>query len=174
MGLIYKIACEKTSKCYIGQTIDKLKRRIQNHLSDSKRGSNCLIHKAIRKYGWKHFKVEVLEDNIPLENLNKRELYYTEKYNALAPNGYVLIAGGEPRIVSEETRRKQSNAKLKNHNALTKNVLCYDLNDNFIKEYNCGRDAERELKLYRGSVSSVCTGYRKKTKNYKFKYKNNE
>ena len=110
MGLIYKIANDINDKVYVGQTRQKLNKRINRHIFDSKKGSETYIHKAIRKYGWEHFKVEVLEDNIPLENLNEREIFWTNKFNALAPNGYVLIAGGEPRIVSEETRKKISNS----------------------------------------------------------------
>lgn len=185
-GLIYKIACEKTGKCYIGQTIQILEKRISRHLYESKI-KKYPLYNAIRKYGWDSFIVEVLEDDIPLENLNKKELYYTEKFNALAPNGYVLIAGGEPRIVSEETRRKMSESRKGENNynygkyfseehkrkiglKHRKKILCYDLDGNFLKKFNYIKEAAIELNISRPHISNVCKGKRKRVGNYKFKY----
>ena len=38
-------------KVYIGITKQKVSARLGQHKSDSKRGSQCPIHRAIRKYG---------------------------------------------------------------------------------------------------------------------------
>lgn len=45
---------------------------------------------------------------------------------------------------------------------------------NFIKEWRTKGDAEKELGLYGGSVSRVVSGEYKHTKNYYFKYKEND
>ena len=101
-GLIYKIANNINEKIYIGRTKRLLEVRIKEHKRNSKY-KKYPIYRAIRKYGWDSFIVEVLEDNIPLENLNERELYWTNKFNALAPNGYVLRAGEKSSIFSKYT-----------------------------------------------------------------------
>jgi group I intron endonuclease len=209
-GIIYKIANDINSKVYIGQTRQTLKKRLKNHKCLSKT-KDYLLYRAIRKYGWKHFTTEVVEDNISLENLNEREIFWTNKFNALTPYGYVCIAGGELRIVSEETRRRMSKARLGNKNPnfgkhhteeskkkiskakigqqpwlgkkhseetkqkmkrskYCKNILCYDLDGNFIKEFDSIHEASRELNLYRNMISKVCRGLSKYTGNYIFKY----
>lgn len=194
MGLIYKIANDVNDKVYVGQTLQTLKNRIKGHKFDSKI-KPYPIYRAIRKYGWKHFFFEILEDNIPLEKLNERELYWTNKLNALRPHGYSLVAGQNGRIVSEESKRKMSIArKGKNHplygkhhsketkrklseakqgenNPMARAILCYDLNNNFIKEYNCLSDASRELNLNVCNIWGACNGKQKRVKKYKFKYK---
>ena len=59
MGLIYKIACDITNKCYIGQTIQTLNNRICQHLYSVKKKSKCFLHRAIKKYGWQHFPFQI-------------------------------------------------------------------------------------------------------------------
>ena len=51
----------------------------------------------------------------------------------------------------------------------SKPILQYDLQDNFIKEWDCITDAQKELKLFH--IGEVCSGKRKKCGNYKFRYK---
>lgn len=75
---------------YIGQTKGNLKNRLTEHLSGEQ-----YIDKALRKYGIANFKIEILEDNIPLESLDKKEIYYIEKYDTYN-NGYNLTSGGKP------------------------------------------------------------------------------
>ena len=186
MGLIYKIVCEITGKCYVGQTTKTLNERIKWHLYEVKYFRRKYpIYNAIRKYGWDSFKVEVLEDNIPLEFLNEREIFWTNKFNALFPGGYVLVAGGQNyQIFSEETRKKigkasknrkkseESKKKISgSKNVRARTILCYDLNDNFIKEYDCIINAAKELKLHASHISRVCRKKCQKTGKYKFQYK---
>ena len=51
-------------------------------------------------------------------------------------------------------------------------VIQIDNNSKFIKEWRTGSDAEKELKLYRGSISRVLSGEYKHVKNYYFIHKN--
>lgn len=55
---------------------------------------NQLIHQAIRKYGIENFKIEILEDNIPDDIVDKKEQNYIKSYNTMSPNGYNLTEGG--------------------------------------------------------------------------------
>lgn len=54
---------------------------------------------------------------------------------------------------------------------LSKKTIQYDLNGIFIKEWNCVRDIERELKISNESISHCCTGKTKTAGGYKWKYK---
>lgn len=50
-----------------------------------------------------------------------------------------------------------------------KTVLQYDINNNFIKEWDCIQDAQKELKLYH--ISECCYGKRNKCGNFIWKFK---
>lgn len=85
---IYKLTCSITNKIYIGKAIN-IRKRIKNH----KCMYRCLnskghLQRAIVKYGWDSFTVEILEivedfnkftDN---EELLKRESYYIELFDS--------------------------------------------------------------------------------------------
>jgi len=97
-GTIYKITNKINNKFYIGKTKGSLSQRMACHKSVSSRNNtNQIIHKAIRKYGWSNFKVEILKDNIKnLKILNKKEIFYIKLYNSTDPNvGYNLTSGGD-------------------------------------------------------------------------------
>ena len=51
----------------------------------------------------------------------------------------------------------------------SRQVLQFDLNNNFIKEWDCIIEAQKELKAYH--ISEVCRGIRKQCGGFKFKYK---
>lgn len=70
---------------YIGLT-NNLKRRHSDHMSASRnpknRDYNLPIHKAIRKYGFENFELNILEDNIEgLDKSKEREQYWIQYYN---------------------------------------------------------------------------------------------
>ena len=85
---------------------------------------------------------------------------------------------------SNETKRKISISKYGNTNMLGKKhtdetkrklsiiIIQYDLNMNFIKEWESGKLCAIELKLQPGHISSVCNGKRKQTGGYIFRFKN--
>ena len=111
VGVIYKITNLLNGKCYIGQTIQDLNKRLRRHRNDKRPG----ISQAIKKYGWKNFSVEVLEKCENREQLNEREIFWIAKLNTKAPNGYNLTIGGKgggEHIVTEETRKKLSESHM--------------------------------------------------------------
>lgn len=61
--------------------------------------------------------------------------------------------------------------KLSKDNILSKKVLQYDLEGNFIKEWNCTKDIQRELNIKNQYISACCLGKTKTTHNYIFRYK---
>lgn len=93
VGIIYKITCLVNGKIYVGQTRQKLSKRISKHKYFSKRGRPG-VDAAIAKYGWENFTVEVLEV-CPVKMLNEREIFWIRELNSKAPNGYNLTDGGD-------------------------------------------------------------------------------
>ena len=80
---IYKITNLLNNKSYIGQSVH-IHRRWQEHCNPNNKSQ---IAQAIQRYGKENFRFEVLEECAKTD-LNKRENYWIEFYNTLAPNGY--------------------------------------------------------------------------------------
>lgn len=91
-GYIYRYIAP-SGKSYIGQTINTLAERAKNIISGIGYKKCSLFWKAIQKYKFTSFKVEIL-DCVPIEKLNELEKYYIKLFNTLAPNGYNLSTGG--------------------------------------------------------------------------------
>ena len=93
-GLIYKYTNKINGKIYIGQTITSLKRRDNKHFNDK---NNTYFDRAYKKYAKSNFTLEVLEDHIKQEDLDKKEIYYIKKYNSLyvSGKGYNMTKGGK-------------------------------------------------------------------------------
>lgn len=93
---IYTITNKINNKKYVGQTIDTEK-RWKEHQYNAKNNlyPTIYLYNAMKKYGLENFTFEVIESDIPLEEINAREEYWIEKLNTLRPNGYNLTLGGE-------------------------------------------------------------------------------
>lgn len=99
---IYKIT-NPNGKTYIGQSVDIERRWYHYRKKDSK--GQPLLNRSLVKYGIENHIFEVIEE-CALEQLNERELYWTNQCSALHPQGLVLKAGGRSGHLSEETKRK--------------------------------------------------------------------
>lgn len=99
---IYKII-NPNGKIYIGQSIDIDNRK--NHYSRLDCKGQPLLCRSIQKYGWENHTHELIEE-CSVEQLNEREIYYTEYYDALSPNGLVLRAGGRSGYWSDEVKNR--------------------------------------------------------------------
>jgi len=58
------------------------------------------LYNAINKYGKENFYYEILEDQIPEEELDNKEIDYISKYNSYY-EGYNSTPGGDGRIISK-------------------------------------------------------------------------
>ncbi|MEK6883885.1 MAG: GIY-YIG nuclease family protein, partial [Nanoarchaeota archaeon] len=96
--IIYKIQNKINKKCYIGQTVhDSFHRRYSGGKWWDNTDNPLLIN-AHKKYGQENFEIEILKDNVlNIEQLNKLEEFYAEKFNAYAPTGYNLRKCGDNR-----------------------------------------------------------------------------
>ena len=92
-GEIYIIKNNVNDKVYIGQTIQGYKNRFYAHKHETK-SIDRPLYRAFRKYGVDNFYVELLEDNIPYNMLDEREIYWIDYYDCVNPNGYNISHGG--------------------------------------------------------------------------------
>ena len=91
VGLIYKIT-SPSGKSYIGKTVQSFSARMRQHTN---KNSKCTaLIRAINKYGWDQMKREIVEENVPEDQLNDREKYWIKTYNTMTPHGYNLMEGG--------------------------------------------------------------------------------
>jgi hypothetical protein len=75
-------------------------------------GSGSIFYKAFKKYGRKNFKKEILCYCDSNEELNQKEIYYIDYYNAVEDKDYYnLRPGGKYATHSKETRIKISEKK---------------------------------------------------------------
>lgn len=111
------------NKVYIGQTKQQPpSKRWGNHgenYQDSPR-----FWAAIQKYGWENFDSYILENELTLDEANKREKYWIQYYKSQNPiYGYNIQNGGYNHTVSEETKQKISQTKINNYHPYRGNHL---------------------------------------------------
>jgi len=120
--IIYKITNIVSGKCYIGQTIHSFNKRYRGgkwwQYTD-----NPMLRNSYNKHGPERFVVEILETNVPsIEELNRLEAFYAEKYNAYSPNGYNLRGCGDNKFSLPETVEKSRLGSLKTRYARDMNT----------------------------------------------------
>jgi group I intron endonuclease len=114
MGLIYKIT-NPSGKIYVGQTSKTAHlRTIQYKSVRRKRINITAIISSIEKYGWDAHFFEVIEDGIPNELLNEREIYWIAElktYYLENKNGLNLTKGGDHRLPWKKDYKRVERAK---------------------------------------------------------------
>ncbi|APC25684.1 GIY-YIG catalytic domain-containing endonuclease [Only Syngen Nebraska virus 5] len=105
MGFIYTLT-SPSGKSYVGQTT----RPIEDRFDEHQKPSSCVaIYRAIDKHGWDNFITDYYE--CPDSELNKHETWLIRLMVTLAPNGYNLREGGSNGKMSEEAKKKLSEAQ---------------------------------------------------------------
>lgn len=146
---IYKITNKILEKSYVGQSIH-IEDRWKEHLWGK---GNADLYVDFHKYGVENFTFEILEI-CNKELLLEREKYWIAFYDTYH-NGYNMNDGGD-----------------NSHFAITKTkkiVYCYDLDGNFITEYESLSEAERQTGIPNSNISrAISTGGR--TQKYLWSY----
>lgn len=90
---VYKITNCINNKIYIGATTLTIEDRFKSHINACCNGGKLTLYKAMRKYGWINFKIELLDSSAnTIEELNKLESKYIIKFNSLDKNiGYNCV-----------------------------------------------------------------------------------
>tara|TARA_B100000902_G_scaffold292427_1_gene278812 strand:+ start:455 stop:1156 length:702 start_codon:yes stop_codon:yes gene_type:complete len=113
-GCIYFLTNLITLLSYVGQSVN-FKGRMNAHKNSKK---NFYLSRSIQKNGWHNFKVEILVDNVPEEDLDNLEDYYIDVKDTLYPNGYNLTRGGggiRGYTHTDKSREKISQASIRQH-----------------------------------------------------------
>lgn len=94
-GLVYKVTNKINGKVYIGQTVQRLEKRIRTHIRDARVGSTAVFHKAIRKYGENNFTYQAIDYAHSANELTLKEMEWVDKENTFVDseesNGYNMI-----------------------------------------------------------------------------------
>lgn len=89
-GFIYCYT-SPSGKKYVGQTIQKIEERAKKMGIGYKKCS--VFYRAIQKYGFENFTVEILEE-APVELLDVKEIEWIEFLQTRTPDGYNISDGG--------------------------------------------------------------------------------
>lgn len=148
--IIYKVTFPN-SKIYIGQTCRSLHKRKIEHYADSYKRPQGPFHHALKKF--KNLETwEVLDSGNSVVELNFKETYWIKFYQANTKSkGYNCNTGGDSKIASLETRKKQSQAQL---NRIRSSEETKKLSDNtkklnLLRKLKDGYGEDFKLKLSR-------------------------
>lgn len=121
-GTIYKIVTKHNGFIYIGQTVQKPRRRWRGHLSKLRAHShnNPILQNVFDKYGKADFIFEVIEE-CSVEEIDERERYWIAFYDSTnREKGYNLASGGSvQKKCSQETVEKMKLSARGNNSKLT-------------------------------------------------------
>lgn len=126
-GLIYIIKNDVNNKVYIGQTTTDIHTRFNQHCKKSTiKNRHYKLYNAIKKYGKNHFYCEILESNVPISQLNNKEIYYIEQYDSYY-KGYNSTKGGDGRTINKHYEEKQIIEMYKNGKSLNEIAKLYNV-----------------------------------------------
>ena len=182
-GTIYCVHCISTGKKYIGQTIQKIQYRINDHFCRSS-NSQYKFHRAIKKYGKNNFIYGVIEE-CDFSVINDREMYWINVFDTFK-NGYNSETGGmNGRLLSEETKSKiqqktskhnnprygvklnsELKERIKNSNAKFEYTIL-ELNTNIFYKTNSLREFCKNYDLKRVNLTRTFTGKYKQHKGFR-------
>ena len=153
---IYQYTNLINNKIYIGQT-NNIDRRIREHKSNAfnpkSANYNNVIHKAIRKYGYKNFDIKILETLIDVDYdlVNEREAYWIqEKQSLINQNGYNILEGGKNSSKTTLTKEEINSIKemIKQGIPYSEIQLKYPYSKTFISDINSGKYFKDEKDIY--------------------------
>lgn len=165
INFIYCYTNKINNKKYVGQT-NNLQRRLREHKSCSfnpnSMNYNCVIHRAIRKYGLENFDIEVLETliNKTQNDVNEaEEKWIREKESLVSQHGYNVLEKSQGHWKSFLTPEVVSEIKMmiKNKASYDSIVEKYAISKSFISCINAGKcffDKETSYPLCAYRISS--------------------
>jgi group I intron endonuclease len=176
MGLIYKYTNKINGKSYIGQTTRTIEERLQS-------GYSAKFKNAITKYGLESFELSIIEENVLVESLSSKEIYWINHYDSFK-SGYNSTLGGDgsgSRPWTEDQKRSLSKRNTgKNNPFFGKKhpgnnghaIICTKLDGSFVGEYQSIKKAAQILSIGVDSIIDVAKEKKKSSCGYVFQYKN--
>lgn len=176
---------------YIGQS-----RNIKSRISVYRRCKNMTqpkLYESLKKHGYENHKVSVLAHlptNVSQDALDVSEKAYISLYKKAGRKMLNISKGGGAPMYgkthSEKTRLEQSKRYsgvnnpnygkgcFGNTNGRSRVILQYDIDGNFIREWDTVTNASKELGIKRTTISSNLIGLNKSAKGFIWKYKTNK
>lgn len=114
MYKVYKITNKLNGKSYIGQTMQPIYKRLQQHIN-----RDGAIGKAIKEEGINKFDISVLDTADTKEDIDKAEIYWIKFYNTIN-EGYNTLKGGTPS--QEELKQIQKYKKTRKNKHTRKSL----------------------------------------------------
>jgi len=170
---IYKIT-SPSGKIYIGQSIN-IEKRWKEHISYKDKKTKLCV--SFKKHGFENHNFEIIEE-CDVNCLDKHEIYWKVYYLNLVNGDWNKVLfhelydkGGGPK--SQETKDKIGNKNKKPKpegfgEIIGIKIIQYDLEGNFIKEWNSITLAKLEFK---GDIQACCIGKQKTAGGFIWKYK---
>lgn len=178
-GIIYKVTNKINNKVYIGQTIQGINKRKQDHLSDNKNLDFSAFHRSLIKYKKYNFNWEVIKHCDDINDLNNSEIYYIEKFKSHVSfgKGYnISLGGGSSSGIkrSQETRDKLSASKkgkklnLSSSERLRRSLSMSGKNNSCFKVYGKIHNSTKKFVIVKpNGISFVVEGLRNFCRSYK-------
>lgn len=109
---VYLIRCVENGKVYVGLTSGSVVDRLERHKRQAKSGSQCLIHRAIRKHGFDSFEIDLIASGLTCQEACNLEIKEIASRNAAGDCGYNILAGGQSgkSLRPELTKARRSKA----------------------------------------------------------------
>lgn len=192
---VYMHKNQVNNKVYIGVTKQNPEKRFQKGIGY--KYSNKAFWEDIEKYGWDKFSHTILETGLSKESVSDREEYYIRLYNSTNSQfGYNVIGGGfrvKRPDVSENMKKRTGknnpnfgkpapertkkvlleyvqNQPLGADNPCAIPVVQFTKDGRFVARYGCMSDAKKALNNKSLHISACCSGKRKSSGGYVWKY----
>lgn len=156
-GVVYLILNKVNGKRYVGQTVQPLKVRFNEH---ARKKDNTLISNAIRKYGRENFYCGVIKTCTSKEELNYWEKYFIAVFKSKKPYGYNLTDGGEGTVGYHLTPEACAKISAKNSISLlgNKNALGYRHTPKSCAKMSAIRKGKPKSPEWRAKIAAANTG----------------
>jgi group I intron endonuclease len=126
-GYVYLITNLVNGKKYVGCTKVSIKQRWEQHRSKAKKNSHFALHAAIRKYGVRNFRIEVIQEvEGTHDDLMVTEIHHIAAHDSFFPAGYNLTAGGDGvdhSIPEVQKRQVEGNRRRSSKSSWQKNQI---------------------------------------------------
>lgn len=145
-GVIYKVSLYG-KVVYVGQTIQLLEKRWRQHINDAKNRPRNPFQYAINKYGSENFIIEPICECSYQDEMDDKEVYYTDFYDAgVDRGGYVCRVGNGRGKISEISKQKMSQAKRREDNPLRGKPLLEETKKKLSESHKGKRMTEKARK----------------------------
>lgn len=174
---VYRWINNKNGNTYVGSSINISVRMYTYYSLRSLAKSNRPIDRALLKYGFSNFTLEILE-YCSEENLLKREQYYLDllkpQYNIVEQAGSTLGYKHTPEslekmrnfVLSDEVRQRKALSTANATAARRVSIIVKNIKTSNIEEYNSLTEAAKALGVTKGAVSQALLNNRLIKKTY--------